>query len=67
MIDTWAATAPGFVLTENSLYTTEAGPPFSSTLTDRGVLTVSRWYFAAGRARFYRLTSLAPPALPASG
>ena len=47
LIDTWAATASGaFVLTENSLYTLEAWTNFLNRLTPRGVLSVSRWYYA---------------------
>src|SRR5437867_5771744 len=45
LIDTWAATAAGaFVLSENSLYTREAWQTFMQHLSDRGVLSVSRWY-----------------------
>jgi hypothetical protein len=45
MIDTWAATSAGaFTLSENGLYTVEGWRAFTRRLTDRGVLTVSRWY-----------------------
>jgi hypothetical protein len=45
MIDTWAATSAGaFTLSENGLYTLEGWRTFTRRLTDRGVLTVSRWY-----------------------
>jgi hypothetical protein len=45
MIDTWAATSAGaFTLSENGLYTLEGWRAFTRRLTDRGVLTVSRWY-----------------------
>jgi hypothetical protein len=45
MIDTWAATSAGaFTLSENGLYTIEGWRAFTRRLTDRGVLTVSRWY-----------------------
>ena len=43
-IDTFAASAAGaYALTENSLYTVEAIRMFWSQLSDRGVLSVSRW------------------------
>jgi predicted membrane-bound spermidine synthase len=45
MIDTWAATGAGaFSLSENGLYTLEGWRAFMNRLTDKGVLTVSRWY-----------------------
>jgi len=45
MVDTWAATAAGaFALTENNLYTVEAFTDFMGHLTDRGVLSMTRWY-----------------------
>ncbi|MHC4077143.1 MAG: spermidine synthase family protein [Planctomycetota bacterium] len=68
LIDTWAATAAGaFVLTENSLYTVEAWQLFLQKLADRGLLSFSRWYYAARPAEAYRLTSLASAALMANG
>ncbi len=46
LVDTWAATAAGaYALSENSLYTTEAFDDYLDHLTDRGVLSVSRWVF----------------------
>ena len=45
MVDTWAATAAGaFALTENNLYTAEAFADYVGHLTDRGVLSMTRWY-----------------------
>jgi hypothetical protein len=45
LIDTWAAGGSGsFALSENSLYTEEAFRTYYEHLTDRGILTVSRWY-----------------------
>ncbi len=45
MVDTWAATAAGaFALTENNLYTVEAFTDYVGHLTDRGVLSMTRWY-----------------------
>jgi hypothetical protein len=64
LIDTWAATAAGaFVLSENSLYTTEAWTIFLQRLSDDGLLSVSRWYFRNGPAEVYRITTLATEAL----
>lgn len=63
-IDTWAATAAGaFALTENSLYTLEAQKLFIEHLTERGVLSVSRWYMPNQPAEAYRLTALAAATL----
>jgi hypothetical protein len=45
MVDTWAATAAGaFALTENNLYTVEAFTDYLGHLTDRGILSMTRWY-----------------------
>ena len=64
LIDTWAATAAGaFVLSENSLYTSEAWNLFLRHLTDDGLLSVSRWYFRDRPAELYRLATLAMTAL----
>ena len=55
LVDTWAATAAGaYTLTENSLYTVEAFDDYLDHLTDRGVLSISRWVFDG-----LRLVSLA--------
>ena len=64
LIDTWAATAAGaFVLSENSLYTTEAWHAYLTHLTDRGVITVSRWYHPRTPGETLRMVSLANQAL----
>jgi len=64
LIDTWAATASGaFVLTENSLYTVEAWRTFLEHLAPRGILSVSRWYYADRPGEVYRLASLASTTL----
>jgi hypothetical protein len=45
LVDTWAATAAGaFALTENTLYTVEAFEDYFAHLTDRGVVTMTRFY-----------------------
>jgi hypothetical protein len=68
LIDTWAATSAGaFVLAENSLYTVESWRTFLTSLTDRGVLTVSRWYFKDNPGEVYRLAALAAGGLEAAG
>ena len=68
LIDTWAATASGaFVLTENSLYTVEAWRTFLEHLAPRGILSVSRWYYAGRPGEVYRLASLASTTLMQMG
>jgi len=68
LIDTWAATAAGaFVLSENSLYTVEAWEAFLGHLTDRGVVTVSRWYHPTSPGETLRMVSLANQALRQMG
>ena len=68
LIDTWAATAAGaFVLSENSLYTTDAWKIFLEKLNKDGVLSVSRWYFRNKNAEIYRTTSLAVASLKLVG
>ena len=58
LVDTWAATAAGaYALSENSLYTVEAFQDYRAHLTDRGVLSISRWVFDG-----LRLVSLAQEA-----
>ncbi len=60
LIDSWAATASGaFVLTENSLYTVEGWKVFLDHLSDRGVVTMSRWYYKKRPGELLRLTNLA--------
>jgi hypothetical protein len=68
LIDTWAATGAGaFVLSEHSLYTTEAWGLFLDRLTPSGVLSVSRWYAEPRPDEMYRVTSLAVAALARRG
>ena len=50
LIDTWAATAAGaFVLSENTLYTTDAWDALPRRLDAGGLLSVSRWYYDHAR------------------
>jgi hypothetical protein len=66
--DTWAATGAGaFALTENGLYTVDAWETFYEHLTDRGILTVTRWFFPPTPIEAYRLTSLAAESLRREG
>ncbi len=68
LIDTWAATAAGaFVLSENSLYTVQAWDIFLRHLTDRGVLSVSRWYMENSPGEVYRTVALATASLQSIG
>jgi hypothetical protein len=68
LIDTWAATASGgFVLSENGLYTREGWKVFLSHLSDRGILTMSRWWLPNAPAETERLVSLAAAGLADAG
>ncbi|HVV83876.1 MAG TPA: hypothetical protein VHE35_12465 [Kofleriaceae bacterium] len=45
LVDTFAATAAGaFALSENTLYTRDAFDDYFAHLSDRGVLTMTRWH-----------------------
>jgi hypothetical protein len=67
LVDTWAATAAGaFALTENALYTVEAFDDYLDHITDRGIVTITRWHTgAAGETA--RLLILAAAALEDHG
>ena len=70
LVDTVAATAAGaYAFTENGLYTVEAWQSYLRHLTDRGILTFSRWYLGAATwpVELYRTTVLAAAALRAEG
>lgn len=71
LVDTWAATAAGaFALTENTLYTIEAFQDYFAHLTDRGVVTMTRFYGGRdgeGVAESPRLLILAGGALETLG
>ncbi len=63
LVDTWAATAAGaYTLTENSLYTTDAFDDYLEHLSDRGLLTITRWTLDG-----VRLVSLAQEACARRG
>ena len=63
LVDTWAATAAGaYTLTENTLYTQEAFEDYYDHLSDRGMLTITRWVFDG-----LRLVSLAQAACESRG
>jgi hypothetical protein len=68
LIDTFAATSAGaFVLTENGIYTREAWASFLRHLSDRGVLSVSRWYTPLRPLEALRVVMLARAALDDAG
>ncbi|UCH33870.1 MAG: hypothetical protein JSV65_15095 [Armatimonadota bacterium] len=68
LIDTWAATAAGaFVLSENNLYTEQAWTAILNHLTDRGVFSVTRWYFYRTPGEILRCLSLARATLEGMG
>lgn len=71
LVDTWAATSAGaFALTENTLYTLEAFEDYYRHLTDRGIVTMTRFYGAKdglGVSESQRLIVLAAGALERSG
>ncbi len=68
LIDTWAATAAGaFALSENTLYTVEAWRSFLESLTDRGIISVSRWYTRPHPYEVYKTAALATTALGEEG
>src|SRR5262249_23129912 len=68
MIDTWAASVSGaMVLTENTLYTREAFRAYVDHLTDRGLLSVSRWYYPSRGGETARVLRLVGDALQARG
>ena len=63
LVDTWAATAAGaYTLTENSLYTVEAFEDYLDHLSDKGLLTITRWVMDG-----VRLVSLAQDACARRG
>ena len=63
LVDTWAASATGtFALSENHLYTVEAFEDYLDHLTDRGLVSMSRWLKVQGM-EFVRLCALARTAL----
>jgi hypothetical protein len=68
LIDTWAATAAGaFVLSENTLYTTDAWKLFLDRMTPEGILSVSRWYGRPVPSEMFKVVALATNSLRASG
>jgi len=68
LIDTWAATAAGaFVLSENNLYTQQAWTSILEHLSDRGIFTVTRWYFQGTPGEILRCLSLARVSLERLG
>lgn len=67
LVDTWAATAAGaFALTENALYTVEAFDDYLDHVTERGIVTITRWHTGGG-GETARLLLLAAGALEHRG
>lgn len=59
LTDTAAASSAGaYVLTENSLYTKEAIALFYDHLTERGILSITRWHLSEFPAEMWRLVTL---------
>lgn len=64
LIDTFAASSVGaFALSENALYTVEAWQSFLKRLSNRGILSFTRWYVVGWPEEMYRLTALARESL----
>jgi SAM-dependent methyltransferase len=58
LIDTWAAGGSGaFALSENSLYTREAFASYYNHLSEKGILSISRWYLPGRPAETLRLVT----------
>lgn len=67
LVDTWAATAAGaFALTENALYTVDAFDDYLDHVSDRGIVTMTRWHTGA-QGETLRLLLLAAAALEHHG
>ena len=68
LIDTWAASsAKVFALSENGLYTQDAFLTYFDRLTERGIVSYSRWYFLADPTETLRLVSLGLASWEAAG
>ena len=68
LIDTFAASSAGaFSLTENALYTQQAWDLFLHRLSNRGILSCTRWYTRKRPGEIYRITALAVKSLEDSG
>lgn len=59
LIDTWAASSSGaYSLSENGLYTEEAFMTYYGRLSERGMVSYSRWYFIADPTETLRMVAL---------
>jgi len=68
LIDSWAATAAGaYSLSENNLYTLEAYRLYWSKLSERGMISTSRWMLGGFGLEMPRLLLLVRAALAAEG
>jgi hypothetical protein len=68
LIDSWAATSAGaFSLSENNLYTIEAYQLYWRRLSDRGVISTSRWMRGPMGVEMIRLINLARESIRREG
>lgn len=68
LIDTWAASSSGaYSLSENGLYTQDAFLTYFERLSERGMVSYSRWYFIADPTESLRMVALGRAAWEASG
>lgn len=68
LIDTWAASASGaYSLSENGLYTREVFQVYFASLSPRGIVSYSRWYYLAEPTETLRLVALGLAGWAASG
>lgn len=68
LVDTWAASSSGaYALTESSLYTVDAWKTFIEHLSDRGILTMTRWYSYYVPSEIYRLLAVGNESLKRAG
>lgn len=68
LIDTWAAASSGaYSLSENGLYTQDAFQTYFDHLTDRGMVSYSRWYYLEEPTETLRLVALGMSSWEAMG
>lgn len=68
LIDTWAASSAGaYSLSENGLYTQDAFHTYFKRLTDRGMVSYSRWYFITDPTETLRMVTLGLQSWQAAG
>lgn len=68
LVDTWAASSSGaFMLTENTLYTTDAFINYAKHLSPRGILSFLRWGDESQPDQLIRMLSLVKSGLKSQG